>query len=324
MSEGLLLGVDGGNTKTIALVARADGSIVGTGRAGCCDHYGLTTPEQAYEEIAVAARAALAAAGASIGDVRAAAFSLAGADWPEDVDVYRHEIAARLGDGFRFTVVNDAIGGLRGGTADGVGVAIVCGTGTAIGACGRDGRRWNVSMWGLPSFRFSMSRAAVEAAVHAELGIARPSVLQQTVPAAVGFDGVEELLKAMSLRGRTRPPLGRASVALLDAAGEGDGVARRAIREVAGAIADVARSAARQVGLDPPTPVVLAGGLFRHPCDALVVAIGEQLPRSELVEARFEPAAGALLLAFDEAGAAPDLERLEASLPPADLFVSVD
>ena len=31
----LLLGVDGGNTKTIALVAREDGTILGAGRAGC-------------------------------------------------------------------------------------------------------------------------------------------------------------------------------------------------------------------------------------------------------------------------------------------------
>lgn len=31
----LVLGVDGGNTKTLALIARDDGEIIGTGRAGC-------------------------------------------------------------------------------------------------------------------------------------------------------------------------------------------------------------------------------------------------------------------------------------------------
>ncbi|MEO9176801.1 MAG: BadF/BadG/BcrA/BcrD ATPase family protein [Gaiellales bacterium] len=320
----LLLGVDGGNTKTIALVARADGSIVGTGRAGCCDHYGLTTPERAYEEIVTAVRAALDAADASVSDVVAGAFSLAGADWPEDIEVYGHELRTRLRARFPIRVVNDAIGALRGGTVDGIGVAIVCGTGTAIGAYGPTGRLWHVSMWGLPSFRFSVSRAAVEAAVQAELGVTRPTVLQQTVPAAVGFETVEQLLKAMSLPGAERPSLGRASVALLDAAEAGDGVARRAVRQVSQAIADMARTAAFKAALSPPTPVVLAGGLFRHRGDALVRAITEQLPGSELVEARFEPAAGALLLAFDEAGIAADLERLAESLPPAALFTSVD
>jgi N-acetylglucosamine kinase-like BadF-type ATPase len=39
----LVLGVDGGNTKTLALVAREDGAVIGTGRAGCGDIYGSTS-----------------------------------------------------------------------------------------------------------------------------------------------------------------------------------------------------------------------------------------------------------------------------------------
>jgi hypothetical protein len=34
-ADSFMLGVDGGATKTVALVARPDGSIVGAGRAGC-------------------------------------------------------------------------------------------------------------------------------------------------------------------------------------------------------------------------------------------------------------------------------------------------
>ena len=54
MTERLLLGVDGGNSKTIALLARADGTIVGAGRAGACDHYASPTPAAAYDEVATA------------------------------------------------------------------------------------------------------------------------------------------------------------------------------------------------------------------------------------------------------------------------------
>ena len=36
----LVLGVDGGNTKTVALAARPDGAVVGFGRGGCSDIYG--------------------------------------------------------------------------------------------------------------------------------------------------------------------------------------------------------------------------------------------------------------------------------------------
>ena len=92
----LLLGVDGGNTKCIALVAHRDGTIVGAGRAGCSDIYAVDEPETALAEIDLAVASALASAGASTDDVEAAGFSLAGADWPEDYDLLRCELSRRL------------------------------------------------------------------------------------------------------------------------------------------------------------------------------------------------------------------------------------
>ena len=46
----LLLGVDGGNTKTIAVVARSDGTVLGTGSAGCSDVHNAVSPEAALGE----------------------------------------------------------------------------------------------------------------------------------------------------------------------------------------------------------------------------------------------------------------------------------
>jgi hypothetical protein len=193
VSGRLLLGVDGGNTKTVALIAREDGTIVGAGRAGCSDHYGEITPAGAYDEIASSVRAALAAGGGEAIDIASSCFSLAGADWPEDIAVYKRELAGRLQLPIPAAVVNDAIGALRAGTSDGVGVAVACGTGTAIGARAHDGRVWHVSHWGLPSYRFSLARGAIEAAVQAELGIEPPTLLQELVPASAGHRSVEEL-----------------------------------------------------------------------------------------------------------------------------------
>jgi N-acetylglucosamine kinase-like BadF-type ATPase len=319
----LLLGVDGGNSKTIALLARADGTIVGAGRAGACDHYVEPLPGAAYEEVAKAISAALEAAGAEASGLERAVLSLAGADWPEDCETYAREVAARLGMTAPITVVNDALGALRGGTDDGVGVAIVCGTGTAVGARAADGRIWNVSFWAEPSYRYSLARGAVEATLEAELGIAEPTLLQQLVPASTGHGSVEELLRAMTLLGRTRPPLAKTAVALLDAAEQGDATAHRVVREVAHAMVQMARVSARRVGLARPSPLVLAGGLFRHPSDLLEQTIAVELPGSEIVMARFEPAVGALLMAFDEHGSEPDLERMTDTIPPPELYATI-
>ncbi|HEY0443527.1 MAG TPA: hypothetical protein VGC90_04815, partial [Candidatus Limnocylindrales bacterium] len=63
--EPLLLGVDGGNTKTIALVAQRDGTVVGAARVlGCGDIHG-TTVELAMAVVERAIDEAIAAAAAS-------------------------------------------------------------------------------------------------------------------------------------------------------------------------------------------------------------------------------------------------------------------
>src|SRR3954468_13433817 len=89
----VMLGIDGGNTKTIALVAAPDGTILGTGRVDRqADVYrvGVEQSVLAYRE---AADLALSEAGVDDTDATVA-LSLAGADWPEDAV----EIGAAVAD----------------------------------------------------------------------------------------------------------------------------------------------------------------------------------------------------------------------------------
>ena len=118
-----VLGVDGGNTKTLALVARQDGSILGKGRAGCGDIYGAASPAAAIGAIAHAVEAALREAGIQPGELTASVFSLAGADWPEDFRLLEDAMRER-GYGQSMIVVNDAMGALRGGAPNGIGVVV--------------------------------------------------------------------------------------------------------------------------------------------------------------------------------------------------------
>ena len=57
------LGVDAGNSKTVALLADADGRVLGRGRAGVGDIYGVPAAEDAVDAVLDAAGQALAAAG---------------------------------------------------------------------------------------------------------------------------------------------------------------------------------------------------------------------------------------------------------------------
>jgi N-acetylglucosamine kinase-like BadF-type ATPase len=325
-----LLGVDGGNTKTLALVAGDNGVILGTGRAGCGDIYGATSQEAAIAEIEHAVVAAITEAGIQPAEISAGAFSLAGADWPEDFKLLEDEMRER-GYGQTIVVVNDAIGALRAGTPDGTGVAVACGTGAAIGARGTDGRVWHSSFWQGPQGAGQLSSQTLRAVYRAELGIDPPTTLTKRILTALGARSVEEILHSLTAREASRPENRHHLVRpLFDAADEGDATARCIVTSHGKALGDYAIVAGRKVGLlETPFTLALTGGVLRHPSpllrEALIGRVREAAPDVRPTQSRFEPAAGAVLLALDLACIETDaalLERLETSLPGAAFFVT--
>src|SRR5688572_16516752 len=326
----LVLGVDGGNTNTLVMVARRDGLIMGTGRAGCGDIYGTTSREVAITEIERAVDAALTEAGIQPTELSAGAFSLAGADWPEDFRLLEDAMRAR-GYGQNIVIVNDAIGALRGGSPDGTGVAVACGTGAAIGARHPDGRTWHSSFWQEPQGAGELSSRALRAIYRAELGIDPPTTLTEQILAAFAARSVEEILHRLTARDIPRPENWRQLVRpLFDAADAGDAAARQIIISHGKALGDYAIAAARQVGLlEVPFTLVLTGGVLRHPSpllrDSLVARVHTAAPGVRVTQSRFEPAAGAVLLALELARIEADptlLERLETTLPGAAFFAT--
>src|SRR5207247_599962 len=149
-------------TKTVALVAGLEGTIVGAGRGGCANIYGACGADAALSAVAHAVTAALSAAGVPASALLAGAFSMSGADWPEDM-VYLREVMARRGFGATVLVVNDALGALRAGSPDGTGVAVVCGTGAAIGARAADGRAWHSGFWAESGGSHDLARKTLRA-----------------------------------------------------------------------------------------------------------------------------------------------------------------
>lgn len=330
MTTGYVLGLDAGNTKTIALIARTDGQVVGGGRAGCGDIYNNVTPEQAFATMEAAVSGALAEAGLTVADLGAVCGSLAGADWPEDYAFIRAELAQRgLERGERLLIFNDALGALRAGAPQGVGVSVVCGTGAAIGARAADGRFWHTSWWQEPQGAEELGLKTLRTVYRAELGLAPPTRLTARVLAYYALPTVEAVLHQRTARVRAAgPDVARLARVLLDEAAAGDGPAREIVVAHGAELGDYALVAARRLGLDEtPFTLVLAGGVLRHPSpllrEALIARVAAGAPAVQPVLSRFEPVVGALLFALEAQGVvidAPLLERLAASLPPATLF----
>jgi N-acetylglucosamine kinase-like BadF-type ATPase len=327
---GYIIGVDGGNTKSIALIASPDGTILGAARSGCSDIYGAETAEAAIEQLELVVNLALQNVGLRPEDIDTGCYCLAGADWPEDY-AFLHATLEGFGFGRTIKVYNDSMGALRAGSPDGTGVIISCGTGIAIAAHGTDGSFWQSGFWIESLGGIELGYQALQAVYRAELGIDPPTALTKHVLKHFAQTDVEELLHSFSRRGTTLPTdlaVSKLAPIVLNEAEAGDAAALSIVQQHGLRLAEYAIAAARKVHLDSSAfPLVLNGGIFKHPGRRLVEAIVEHLqpvyPNVMPVRSRYEPAVGALLLALEAAGITIDdkvIANLESSFPPAELF----
>lgn len=331
-----VLAVDGGNSKTLALVATLDGAIMSVERGGCGDIYNATPSATAadpgaaaLENVERAIMAALRTASVRREDIVTSVFNMAGADWPEDIAFWRDTMAER-GIGQQVIAQNDALGVLYLGSTDAVGVSIVCGTGAATGARAADGRIWHSSYW-QDEWHGSthLSQKTLFAVYRAALGLEPPTTLTQRVLSFFDATSIVDVLHRFHNRQHAAPEnIGGLTPLLLDEADAGDLVALQVVREHGAGLGRIALVAMRNVGIENTAfPLVLAGGVFRHPTtaleDAIVASIQPSAPDVHPVRSPTEPIIGVLLQALSVAGVTIDQPLLDRLMPgiPAELLM---
>lgn len=329
-----VLGVDGGNTKTIALVAALDGRILGAGRGGCGDIYnarsvGKTSEEAALANIEEAITNALNEARVQSSELVASVFNMAGADWPEDLALLHAAMQAR-GFGRSILVQNDALGVLHDQISSSIGVSVVCGTGGAVGARAPDGRTWHSSHWqDEVQGSHQLGQETLFALCRTALGIDPPTSLTARVLDFLHVSSVEEVLHLFTSRNsRPHRDLGYLTPILLDEAEAGDEAARRIVENHGRLLGQFALAAARQVGIEgTPFALVFAGGVFRHPSRLLAEVVTQTVrgasPDVRPMRCRYEPIVGVLFSALEAAGVLVDealTAKLLPTLPSAALF----
>lgn len=297
-------GIDGGQSSTTAVIVREDGALVGRGTAGPAAH---VDEQPGSTKFAQASRAALAraieAAGLSPGsELEAVHIGLSG--WDAHFDGAPPVLAARS-----VRIGHDAPIALAGAVQTRPAIVVIAGTGSV--AFGEDGlgRAVRLGGWGYlfgdEGSAFAVARDALARAMAAE-DRGAPSALGEAALAFFDRRDLRELATA-AIQGR----IGRAEVASFarvvhDAARLGDRDALQLVDAAAAALAALAASTLERLGSTGVIAIALAGGAFAN--DAFFERTREQLgllaPRALVIRPRYEPAIGAALLAFTEAGLA--------------------
>lgn len=307
------LGIDTGASKSHALIADQWGQAIGFGQGGPgnWEAVGWEGTRTVLDEIITQATVQ---ASIDRADLTAAAFGLAGYDWPEDRPGHEAIIRDLLPPGLPFELVNDALIGLWAGTESGCGVVVAAGTSCNCygrNARGEIGRMVGSSVFGEYAGASELVRWAVQAVASAWSLRGPATRLSQALVSVAGALDVVDLLAGL-MRGRyTLGP--DAALQVFAVAVAGDPVARQLVRRAGQELGSLAVGVIRQLGLgDQRFDVVLSGSFFRgSPLieEQMVGVIHGTAPRARLSRLQAPPVVGAVLLAMEGAGFHPAAVR---------------
>ena len=301
------LGIDGGGTKTQAVICDESGRILGVGQGGPSgiDSAG---PAAATTAIAAAIEAARRQAGLTRAPFDSAFLGMAGVVSEQDRAIVRG-IAAELQLGAAIGVDHDIRISLAGGLSGRPGIALIAGTGSSCFGINDQGERWQSGGWGHlisdEGCSYWLGWNAIRLAMGAYDGRWRTSLLEP-VKRRLGLQEMTDMHYRLYTQGISKTEIAAFAPLVIAAAAEGDAMAQALIRQGMEHLGQMAAAVARRLGwADGGCEVTLTGGLWQAGESVQTpfrVALAELLPGARIVMPELPPVLGACVLSLLQAG----------------------
>lgn len=306
IDQPIILGIDGGASKTVALVAHAHtGEILGRGRSRGSNFHAHDNTV-AFAELESAISRAFADAGMPRQRAMAVCAGLAGVSRPEDEAMVAAWVKQR-GIGNRLLIANDGWLVIAAGTPHGHGIGVICGTGSI--AVGRDatGQMRRAGGWG---YLFGDEGSGHDLAIMALRAAARAAdgrgASTQLLPALLRhwqLDLPEDFITYLYGLDDPRLVLGDVGPLVIDVAESGDPVALAIVQRAGDELASAVLAVHRHLVLPDPVPVALAGSMIVRglPLQRALATALTHHGVAALLSVVSDPAEGALRLALSMA-----------------------
>ena len=264
----LVLGIDGGGSKTAARLAAVDasGAIVALAeaRSGPSNLQAVGAVEGRANLDSVVDRV-LAEGGVDPASIDSAVLALAGSG-RDDVQALIADWAARRALARDLAVVSDLDPVLSLAADSGARLAVIVGTGSVAGGVNAEGKRTVTGGWGFwfgdEGSGFDLGRRALAAVAGASDGTGPPTSL---VDALVGYTGAQkprEILARLEARGDVRREIAACAEPLIELAATGDEVARAIVERGARDAARLIHAVAAGLGMTRGAALGAAGGVL--------------------------------------------------------------
>ncbi len=307
----IFLGVDGGQSGTVALIGNEEGHVVGVGRAGPCNHVAVAEGRARFlAAVGGSVQAALNQMGVAELRFESACFGFSGG--PAD----KEDLTREMVKAARYTITHDAWIALAGATAGEPGIIVIGGTGSMAFGRNRDSRTARAGGWGYAfgdeGGAFDLVRQALRAALRSEEGWGPRTLLRDLLLESTSAPDANTLLHRFYAGEYPRHRVASFAPLVDRAAGLGDVVAQDILKQAAQSLATFAASVRSQL-FDPleAVPVSYAGGVFTSQVLRERFRILVELTEgNRLTPPHYGPAAGALLEAYRAAGVACTLREV--------------
>lgn len=294
----LVLGIDGGGTKTACAVAR-DGQILSRVKTGPSNL--VRYPDDTVREnLHSAVRQACEAAGVSTSDIQAASMGLAGAS-RENISIRAHSIAKEV-LACEVEIVGDVFIALDAATEGGPGIVVIAGTGSICLGRNERGETARAGGWGSvisdEGSGYWLGRNAVSACFRAVDSGLTTSLIRHVMSAWKIGTRDELIVRANA---QPQPSFAELFPSLLAAAAENDPIAIELLTEGGAELSKLVKVVMRRLWPNHQSVRVgMVGGVFQN--SGIIRQVFENSLRSERPEAIVhvvteEPVAGAIFRA---------------------------
>jgi N-acetylglucosamine kinase-like BadF-type ATPase len=258
------MGIDGGGSKTLALLADETGRVLGRGEAGA-SNFQVIGHQAAQAAIQAAMDAAWRNAGLASQPLRGLCLGLAGVDRPGERALFQ-QWTAQIQPQAQSVIANDAELVLAASTPAGWGLALICGTGSIVYGRSPAGQVARADGWGHllgdEGSGYAIGLAALRAVMRAYDGRGPATSLSEAILGCWGLAAATDLVPRVYQELRGKHEIAALASTVEAVAGQGDPVAQRILASAGRELALAAQAVVQRLELVAPVPCGLAGGVI--------------------------------------------------------------
>lgn len=259
-----IIGVDGGGTKTVGILADQTGKVHSRVEVGASNYHSVGEKQTKYVLADLVTRL-MAQANVTLKNCVVSCLGMAGLAHPADRRVIR-QICDEIGFHENCILTHDAQIALVGGTGKLDGVIVISGTGSVVYGVNSDGVEARSGGWGHllgdEGSGYGIALCGLQAIVRAANGRGEPTQLTDLILRAIGLQQPGDLIRWA--HSASKDQISMLAKLIFVAKESGDSVAGQIIQHAADELVLATQAVIDKLRLNQPSDIVLSGGILTH------------------------------------------------------------